>query len=102
MAPLGLQRLLTVTPLLLFADLASDAITGRVVDPSGAGVSGVDVDIIDPGSGGNPHEQDGNGAGHHALPAELAGTIHLRLLVAGPGATRGYALSPLLRSQLTD
>ena len=63
-----------IPPLQLFADLApADSITGRVVEPDGAGVAG--IDIIDLGSGG---------------------------YLAEPGVTRGYALGPMLRLRPTD
>lgn len=81
MAPHRLQRLLAVLPLLLtFGSLASaDAITGRVVDPNGAGVAGVDIDFVNLGSGGNPHElNDGTDANGNFLTTVDPGVYEVR------------------------
>ena len=90
MPPLGFQRLLTVTPLLLLiADLASaDAITGRVVDANGVGVAGVDIDLISLGGGGNPHEQnDGTDANGNFTTTCDAGVFEVRFYAPPPPTT---------------
>ena len=90
MPPLGLQRLLTVPPLLLLiANLASaDAITGRVVDANGVGVAGVDIDLISLGSGGNPHEaNDGTDANGNFTTTCDAGVYEVRFYPPPPPTT---------------
>lgn len=90
MPPLGLQRLLTVTPLLLLiGSLASaDAITGRVVDGNGVGVAGVDIDLISLGSGGNPHEaNDGTDANGYFTTTCDAGVYEVRFYAPPPPTT---------------
>lgn len=90
MTPHRFQRLLTVPPLLLLLGyLASaDAITGRVVDESGAGVAGVDIDFIKLGSGGNPHEaNDGTDANGSFLTTVDAGLYEIRFYPPSPPAT---------------
>jgi len=90
MPPLGLQRLLTVTPLLLLiGNLASaDAITGRVVDANGVGVAGVDIDLISLGGGGNPHEaNDGTDANGYFTTTCDAGVYQVRFYAPPPPTT---------------
>ena len=90
MPPLGLQRLLTVPPLLLLiGSLASaDAITGRVVDANGVGVAGVDIDLISLGGGGNPHEaNDGTDANGYFTTTCDAGVYEVRFYAPPPPTT---------------
>jgi hypothetical protein len=89
MPPLGLQRLLTVPLLLLIGSLASaDAITGRVVDPNGVGVAGVDIDFVSLGSGGNPHElNDGTDANGNFFTTVDPGIYEIRFFPPPPPAT---------------
>lgn len=90
MPPLGLQRLLTVPPvLLLIGSLASaDAITGRVVDANGVGVAGVDIDLISLGSGGNPHEaNDGTDANGFFTTTCDPGVYEVRFYAPPPPTT---------------
>lgn len=90
MTPLGLQRLLTVPPvLLLIAHLASaDAITGRVVDANGVGVAGVDIDLISLGGGGNPHEaNDGTDANGNFTTTVDPGVYEVRFYAPAPPAS---------------
>lgn len=90
MPPLGLQRLLTVPPLLLLiANLASaDAITGRVVDANGVGVAGVDIDLISLGGGGNPHEaNDGTDANGNFTTTCDPGVYEVRFYAPPPPTT---------------
>lgn len=84
------QRLLTVTPLLLLiGTLASaDAITGRVVDASGVGVAGVDIDFVSLGSGGNPHElNDGTDANGDYFTTLDPGIYEVRFFAPAPPTT---------------
>src|SRR5215510_3927937 len=92
--PLGLQRLLTaLPPLLLLSPLGSlasaDAITGRVVDQNGVGVAGVDIDVINLGSGGNPHEvNDGTDAnGNFLTTIDQSGVFEVRFFPPPPPLT---------------
>src|SRR5262245_65609301 len=92
--PLGLQRLLTaLPPLLLLSPLASlasaDAITGRVVDQNGVGVAGVDIDVINLGSGGNPHElNDGTDInGNFLTTIDGPGVYEIRFFPPTPPTT---------------
>jgi hypothetical protein len=94
MTPLGRQRLLAaLPPLLLLFSLASpasaDAITGRVVDSNGVGVAGVDIDVINLGGGGNPHElNDGTDAnGFFLTTIDQAGVYEVRFYPPPPPVT---------------
>lgn len=86
-----LLRLLTFPPaLLLIANLASaDAITGRVVDASGVGVAGVDIDFVKlGGGGGNPHElNDGTDANGNFLTTVDPGVYEVRFYAPPPPTT---------------
>ncbi len=89
MTPHRLQRLLTAPPLLLLGSLASaDAISGRVVNESGVGVAGVDIDLISLGSGGNPHElNDGTDVNGNFLTTVDPGVYEVRFYPPPPPAT---------------
>lgn len=83
------QQLLTVPPLLLIGTLASaDAITGRVVNASGAGVAGVDIDFVRVGGGGNPHElNDGTDANGNFFTTVDPGIYEVRFFAPAPPTT---------------
>lgn len=90
MPPLRFQRLLTVPPLLLLlGSLASaDAITGRVVNASGVGVAGVDIDFVSLGGGGNPHElNDGTDANGNFLTTLDPGVYDVLFFPPAPPVT---------------
>jgi len=94
------QRLLPVPPLiLLIGSLASaDAITGRVVNASGVGVAGVDIDFVNLGSGGNPHEMnDGTDANGNFVTTVDPGIYEVRFFAPTPPTTTLLAksLSPV-------
>jgi hypothetical protein len=85
-----LQRLLaTIPPLLLLGALASaDAITGRVVNASGVGVAGVDIDFIRIGGGGNPHEMnDGTDANGNFVTTVDPDVYEIRFYPPSPPTT---------------
>ncbi len=83
------QHLFTVPPLLLIGTLASaDAITGRVVDASGVGVAGVDIDFVRLGGGGNPHElNDGTDANGNYFTTVDPGIYEVRFFAPAPPTT---------------
>src|SRR5262245_42221110 len=89
MQPPRLLRLFAVPPFLLLGSLASaDAITGRVVDSNGEGVAGVDIDFINLGSGGNPHElNDGTDAFGNFVTTLDPGVYEILFFPPPPPAT---------------
>ena len=98
MPPSGLQRLLTVPPvLLLIGSLASaDAITGRVVDANGVGVAGVDIDLVSLG-GGNPDEQnDGTDAGGFFTTTIDPGVYEVRFFAPPSAGLLTGVVSPVV------
>jgi len=87
--PLGSRRLFSaIAPLLLGSLAGADAITGRVVAPNGVGVAGVDIDFVNLGSGGNPHElNDGTDANGNFVTTVEPGVYEIRFFPPSPPAT---------------